>query len=67
MTAECEGRHAELIPDPSYILLAAGRIKDMRISLHAALGKANAPGEWGHVLKQIGMFSFTGLTPKQVP
>ena len=22
--------------------------------------------DWGFVLKQIGMFSFTGLTPKQV-
>lgn len=21
-----------------------------------------APGDWGHILKQIGMFSFTGLT-----
>ena len=39
----------------------------MRTSLHEALTKADAPGEWTHVLKQIGMFSYTGLTPKQVP
>ena len=44
----------------------SGRIKDMRIDLHDALTKADAPGEWTHVLKQIGMFSYTGLTPKQV-
>jgi aspartate aminotransferase len=45
---------------------ATGRIKEMRTSLHAALKKAEAPGEWDHVLQQIGMFSYTGLTPKQV-
>jgi len=39
----------------------------MRTGLHDALTKAGAPGEWTHVLKQIGMFSYTGLTPKQVP
>ena len=51
------------------ILRAAplGRIKEMRTGLHDALTKAGAPGEWTHVLKQIGMFSYTGLTPKQVP
>ena len=38
----------------------------MRTSLHASLKKAEAPGEWTHVLEQIGMFSYTGLTPKQV-
>ena len=46
---------------------SAGRIKEMRTSLHEALTKADAPGEWTHVLKQIGMFSYTGLTAKQVP
>lgn len=31
------------------------------------LQAAGAPGGWGHVVDQIGMFSFTGLTPPQVP
>ena len=38
----------------------------MRTGLHEALVRAKAPGDWTHVLKQIGMFSYTGLTPKQV-
>eukprot|EP00388_Colpodella_angusta_P002593 GDKJ01009068.1.p1 GENE.GDKJ01009068.1~~GDKJ01009068.1.p1 ORF type:complete len:403 (+),score=92.99 GDKJ01009068.1:168-1211(+) len=31
--------------------------------LEARLGCS--PGTWGHITQQIGMFSFTGLTPKQ--
>lgn len=27
--------------------------------------QAGAPGDWSHVLSQIGMFSFTGLSPAQ--
>ena len=54
--------HARPMVHPS----GAGRIKEMRTSLHASLKKAKAPGNWDHVLKQIGMFSYTGLTPKQV-
>lgn len=44
----------------------ADRIKAMRNELYAALQHVGAPGEWGHVLQQIGMFSFTGLSPPQV-
>ena len=44
----------------------AGRIKTVRTRLAAEL-KAAAPGrDWGFVTRQIGMFSFTGLTPAQV-
>jgi len=38
---------------------------EMRILLRAALEKNGAKGTWDHVTKQIGMFSFTGLTQKQ--
>ncbi|PNH05724.1 Aspartate aminotransferase, cytoplasmic, partial [Tetrabaena socialis] len=38
----------------------AGRIKSMRVALYEALLARNVPGDWSFVLKQIGMFSFTG-------
>lgn len=40
----------------------AGRIMKMRKELFSALQQAGAPGKWNHILDQIGMFSFTGLT-----
>lgn len=27
---------------------------------------AGTPGDWSHIIKQIGMFTFTGLNPEQV-
>ncbi|KAF2235549.1 PLP-dependent transferase [Viridothelium virens] len=44
----------------------SGRIIDMRQKLKAALDKMGTPGTWDHITDQIGMFSFTGLTEKQV-
>ncbi|GAA5979485.1 hypothetical protein JCM11641_005409 [Rhodosporidiobolus odoratus] len=48
----------------------AHRIIDMRKRLHDLLVntyKTPAPGPngWGHIVDQIGMFTFTGLTPPQ--
>lgn len=43
----------------------AGRIRDMRSALVQALAEAGAPGTWGHITSQIGMFSYTGLTRQQ--
>ncbi|KAF8350018.1 aspartate aminotransferase [Amanita rubescens] len=44
----------------------AERIINMRERLYETLThKLKTPGEWGHVKSQIGMFSFTGLTPAQ--
>lgn len=40
----------------------AGRIKAMRAQLLTALKEAGAPGTWDHVVQQIGMFSFLGVT-----
>ena len=37
----------------------------MRVILKAALIKNGTKGNWDHVTNQIGMVSFTGLTPKQ--
>ena len=43
----------------------AERIKKMRQLLYDNLVASKAPGTWDHILKQIGMFSFTGLTEAQ--
>merc|ERR1719499_1233478 len=42
------------------------RILDMRAKLRASLERQGAPGTWNHITDQIGMFSYTGLTPQQV-
>eukprot|EP00884_Botryococcus_braunii_P006173 jgi/Botrbrau1/15557/Bobra.0274s0001.1 len=44
----------------------ANRIKDMRQKLYDALLEVGAPGDWKHIINQIGMFSYTGLTKAQV-
>lgn len=44
----------------------SGRIIEMRKSLKAELDKLNTPGNWDHITGQIGMFSFTGISEKQV-
>ena len=41
------------------------RILKMRKLLKEALLANSCPGNWDHVTNQIGMFSFTGLTPEQ--
>ncbi|KAI0374223.1 PLP-dependent transferase [Pilatotrama ljubarskyi] len=43
----------------------AGRIIDMRHRLHDNLVSLKTPGDWKHITRQIGMFSFTGLTQPQ--
>ena len=44
----------------------AGRIITMRKALRAKLEEMGTPGTWNHITDQIGMFSFTGLSEKQV-
>ncbi|KAJ5042285.1 uncharacterized protein L3040_004837 [Drepanopeziza brunnea f. sp. 'multigermtubi'] len=44
----------------------AGRIITMRKELRAKLEALGTPGTWNHITDQIGMFSFTGLSEKQV-
>ncbi|KAI6191401.1 Aspartate aminotransferase [Aphelenchoides bicaudatus] len=38
----------------------------MRHALRTHLETLGTPGTWNHVTEQIGMFSYTGLTPQQV-
>ncbi|OVA20333.1 Aspartate/other aminotransferase [Macleaya cordata] len=45
----------------------ADRIISMRQQLFDALRtRAGTPGDWSHIIKQIGMFTFTGLNTEQV-
>lgn len=44
----------------------SGRIISMRKALREKLEALDTPGTWNHITDQIGMFSFTGLTEKQV-
>ena len=44
----------------------SGRIIDMRRALRQQFEALGTPGTWNHITDQIGMFSFTGLSEKQV-
>eukprot|EP01091_Cochliopodium_minus_P007591 TRINITY_DN1747_c0_g1_i2.p1 TRINITY_DN1747_c0_g1~~TRINITY_DN1747_c0_g1_i2.p1 ORF type:complete len:244 (-),score=64.98 TRINITY_DN1747_c0_g1_i2:92-823(-) len=45
----------------------SGRIIELRKNLYDLLTNVlKTPGDWSHILKQIGMFTYTGLTPPQV-
>ncbi|KAK1289931.1 hypothetical protein QJS10_CPB18g01159 [Acorus calamus] len=44
----------------------ADRIITMRYQLFDALTARGTPGDWSHIIKQIGMFTFTGLNKEQV-
>jgi aspartate aminotransferase len=47
------------------LLEAMRRIQRMRALTLAALAQRGTPGDWSHITRQIGMFSYTGLTPAQ--
>ncbi|CAL8465616.1 g5152 [Coccomyxa elongata] len=44
----------------------SGRIKTVRQDLYDELVKLNGDKDWSFILRQLGMFSFTGLNPAQV-
>jgi aspartate aminotransferase, cytoplasmic len=44
----------------------SGRIIAVRQQLRQKLEARNTPGAWDHITRQIGMFSFTGLSEAQV-
>lgn len=45
--------------------IMVSRIKSMRQQLYDHLLRMKTPGNWDHVIKQIGMFSYTGLSQSQ--
>jgi aspartate/tyrosine/aromatic aminotransferase len=48
------------------LVMVTKRMNDMRAALRKALEESGAKGTWSHITTQIGMFSFTGLSPAQV-
>lgn len=48
------------------LITMSSRIKSMRRALYDELKRLNTPGTWEHIINQIGMFSYTGLTKDQV-
>jgi len=46
--------------------IMSNRINDMRYALYENLKKCGSKLNWDHIIKQIGMFAYTGLTPEQV-
>ncbi|GKU21660.1 unnamed protein product [Fusarium langsethiae] len=44
----------------------SGRLRSMRKALYSELVRLNTPGLWEHIVNQIGMFSYTGLSAKEV-
>ena len=44
----------------------SGRIIHIRNELSRKLKERNTPGHWDHFSKQIGMFSYSGLTGKLI-
>lgn len=48
------------------LTMVCKRMNDMRSALRAAIEASGVKGDWSHITTQIGMFSFTGLTPAQV-
>ncbi|KAK8845535.1 hypothetical protein IAR55_006250 [Kwoniella newhampshirensis] len=41
------------------------RITSMRQALVDRLNKLGTPGDWSHIIRQQGMFAYSGLTPEQ--
>ncbi|KAJ5626506.1 pyridoxal phosphate-dependent transferase [Penicillium herquei] len=48
------------------LMTMSERIRQMRQALYDELIRLNTPGEWDHILKQIGMFTYLGLSETQV-
>jgi len=49
-----------------HVQAIADRVLLMRKMLHEKLLQLGTPGNWDHIVNQIGMFTYTGLNPKQV-
>ncbi|KAL2202799.1 aspartate aminotransferase [Sarocladium strictum] len=48
------------------LAVMSGRIKAMRQALYDELLRLGTPGDWSHIIEQTGMFSYTGLSERQV-
>jgi aspartate aminotransferase, cytoplasmic len=48
------------------LITMSGRVKAMRQKLFDELVRLGTPGGWSHLVKQSGMFGYTGITKAQV-
>jgi aspartate/tyrosine/aromatic aminotransferase len=48
------------------MIVMSDRLKLCRKMLYDELVKLGTPGDWTHIVKQIGMFTYTGLSVEQV-
>jgi aspartate aminotransferase len=48
------------------LVTMSSRIKSVRQMLYEALVSLGTPGEWSHIIKQTGMFGYTGISEAQV-
>jgi aspartate/tyrosine/aromatic aminotransferase len=54
---------SRILNDPKMLKEWYARIANMRSKLFDNLTRLQTPGNWSHIKTQIGMFSFTGLSP----
>lgn len=48
------------------LITMSGRVKTMRQKLYNELLRLQTPGDWSHIVKQSGMFGYTGISPAQI-
>lgn len=48
------------------LVTMSSRIKSMRQKLYDELVRLETPGDWSHIVKQSGMFGYTGISPAQI-
>ena len=48
------------------LITMSSRINDMRAALHKNLVESGSKQNWDHIIKQIGMFAFTGISKENV-
>ena len=48
------------------LITMSSRINDMRVALHKNLVESDSKQNWDHIIKQIGMFAYTGISKEKV-
>ena len=48
------------------LIIMSSRIKSIRQKLYEELVRLETPGDWSHIIKQSGMFGYTGISSTQI-
>lgn len=48
------------------LIVMSSRVKSMRQRVYDELVRLQTPGDWSHIVKQSGMFGYTGISPAQI-